>query len=214
MSSSASEIDADLVPAPPSLSDVSITEHLDAIAPRHRGRVVSCFGERWAMNHLEPFAFRIDPGLGFEVTVVVHFSSHCFTRSLKWDGRPIARIPAGELFNDGQEIRVLCEFRHSLSIEYLPRLIRELPRRAIRFARDLSQNFITVELIEGKDQAPAQHYVVFFEVSRDPKRRRRLLLKVQSAYVKEPFEPRLTNGRRVSFSTLLKATFMRRALKS
>lgn len=36
------------------------------------------------------------------------------------------------------------------------------------------------------------HYVVFFELSRDTKRKRRLVLKVQSAYLKEPFDPALS----------------------
>jgi len=166
------------------------------------------------MSHLEPFAFLIDPGLGFDVVVVVHFSSHCFTRSLKWDGRQVKTIPPGELFNDGQDVRVLCEQRHALSQKYLPRLIHELPQRLIRFARYLPQNFITTEMIGGESGSPGQHYVMFFEVSRDPKRRRRLLLKVQSAYVKELLEPRLTKGRKINFSTLLKAICTRQPLKS
>lgn len=44
--------------------------------------------------------------------------------------------------------------------------------------------------------------------------KRRLLLKVQSAYLKESLEPRLVKGRRISLSTLLKATCMRQRLKS
>jgi hypothetical protein len=68
-------------------------------------------------------------------------------------------------------------------------------------------------LIEPGANEPCQHYVMFFEVSRDPKRKRRLLLKVQSAYLKEALEPRLIKGRRVSFSTLLKAACTRQRLK-
>jgi len=195
------------------ITDVPIAEHLEAVAPGHRRRVVARCGQPWDMAHLDPFAFLIDPGLGFDIVVVVHFSSHCFTRSLKWDGRPMKTIPAGELFNDGQDIRVLCEQRHALSLMYLPQLIRELPQRPIRFARDLPQNFITSELIESDAGRPRQHYVMFFEVSRDPRRKRRLLLKVQSAYLKDALEPRLIKGRRISFATLLKATCTRQPLK-
>jgi hypothetical protein len=206
------ESDRGIAPAYPVLTEIPIAEHLEAIAPNHRRRVVTRCGQPWDLSHLDPFAFLIDPGLGFDIVVVVHFSSHCFTRSLKWDGRHVKAIPSGELFNDGQDIRVLCEQRRALSLQYLPRLIHELPRRLIRFARDLPQNFITTELIESAG-TPRQHYVMFFEVSRDPKRKRRLLLKVQSAYLKEALEPRLIKGRRISFSTLLKATCTRQQLK-
>ncbi|HEY1398694.1 hypothetical protein [Roseateles sp.] len=159
-------------------------------------------------------AFRIDPGLGFDIVVVAYFSSHCFTRSIPWDGRPRHTIPSGELFNDGQEIRVLCEERYSLSSLHLPRIIKDLPKRAIRIAREQPQNFVTVESVTGKTGASQQHYVLFFELSRDTKRKRRLILKVQSAYLKHPFDVSLTRGRKVSFAKLLKATCLRQPLRA
>lgn len=208
------QIDGGTASANAVITQIPIAEHLEAVAPAHRRRLVARCGQPWDMRHLDPFAFLIDPGLGYDIVVVVHFSSHCFTRSLKWDGRPLKTIPRGELFNDGQDIRVLCEQRHALSLKYLPRLIHELPQRLIRFARDLPQNFITTELVEDAPSSPRQHYVMFFEVSRDPKRKRRLLLKVQSAYSKESLEPRLIKGRRISFATLLRATCTRQQLKA
>ncbi|MDH0865677.1 hypothetical protein [Mitsuaria sp. GD03876] len=196
------------------ITEIPVVDHLDAVASIHRRRRVVRNGQPWDMSHLEPFAFRVDPGLGFDVVVVVYFSSHCFTRSLNWDGRSPSSIPSSELFFDGQDTRVLCEQRHALSLSHLPRLIRDLPRRVIRFARDLPQNFITVEPVDGEGGAAPRHYVVFFDISRDPKRKRRLLLKVQSAYLKESLEPRLIKGRRISLSTLLKAVCMRQRLNS
>ncbi|ANH70768.1 hypothetical protein ABE85_20720 [Mitsuaria sp. 7] len=190
-----------------------VAEHLDAVSPRNRSRVVTRFGAPWDLTHLEPMAFRIDPGLGFDIVVVAYFSSHCFTRSVSWDGRPQHMIPTGELFDDGQEIRVLCEERHSLSLMHLPRIIRELPKRAIRIAREQPQNFVTVESVNSKTGTSQQHYVLFFELSRDAKRKRRLVLKVQSAYLKHPFDASLTKGRKVSFAKLLKATCLRQPLR-
>jgi len=166
------------------------------------------------MSHLEPFALQIDPGLGFEVTVVVYFSSHCFTRSVAWDGRHLNSIPVEELFREEQDVRVLCERRYSLSLNHLPRLIKELPRRVIRIARESPQNFVTIERVDLGERVPPPHYVVFFELSRDTKRKRRLVLKVQSAYLKDPFDPALSKGRKVSFAKLLKATFLRHRLRA
>lgn len=66
----------------------------------------------------------------------------------------------------------------------------------------------------GSKNCLPPHYVVFFELSRDTKRKRRLVLKVQSAYLKEPFDPALSKGRKVSLAKLLKATFLRHRLRA
>ncbi|WP_431101595.1 hypothetical protein [Roseateles noduli] len=194
-------------------TQVPITEHLEVVRPHHQFKGVSCRGRPWDLSHLDPFAFRVDPGLGFEVTVVVVFSSHCFTHSLSRDGRARHEIPLDELFDDGREVRVLCEERFELSQRRLPALIRELRSRAIQIAREDPQNFTTSEELEAAGNQP-RHYVVFFEVFRDKKRKRRLLLHVQSAYAKELFDHRRRERRRVSILTILKATGLGRKVKA
>ncbi|WP_377157782.1 hypothetical protein ACFJIX_03500 [Roseateles sp. UC29_93] len=194
------------------VTEIPIADHLDVVRAHHRFRNVMRDGQAWDLSHLAPFAFRVDPGLGFEVTVVVAFSCHCFTRSIARDGRRRGEIPHTELFDDGREVRVLCERRYELSKRHLPELIRELRKRTIRIARDNPQNFVTTEQIEGPD-TPERQYVVFFEVTRDSKRKGRLLLQVQSAYAvdvsaHERFRPR----RRVAFFNLLKTTSLRRKI--
>lgn len=191
-------------------TEVPIAEHLEAIRPHHRFKGVARCGKAWDLSHLEPFAFRVDPGLGFEVTVVVLISCHCFTRSLARDGRSRREIPAGELFNDGREVRVLCDLRYELSRRHLPVLMRELRRRTIQFARDNPQNFVTMQPITGVSETIHQ-YVVFFDIARDPKRKGRLLLQVQSAYaVEATFREHFRLRRRITLVNLLKATTLRR----
>ncbi len=211
---SSSELESESRPTDSiAFTEVPIAEHLEAIRPHHRFKGVARCGKSWDLSHLEPFAFRVDPGLGFEVTVVVLFSCHCFTRSLARDGRSRREIPLGELFDDGRETRVLCEERFALSREHLPNLIRRLRRRAIQVARDDPQNFLTLEELEDPYGSP-RHYVVFFEVFRDIKRKRRLLLQVQSAYVKDQISYRQRERRRVSFFTILKAVGSGKRIKA
>jgi hypothetical protein len=195
-----------------SITEVPIAEHLDVVRSHHRFKNVIRGGEAWDLSHLDPFAFRMDPGLGFEVTVVVLFSCHCFTRSISRDGRRRREIPTKEMFDDGREVRVLCEQRYELSKRYLPGLIRDLRKRTIRLARDNPQNFVTTKSVDASD-AQGQHYVVFFEITRDPRQKGRLLLQVQSAYVAdvsahEPFHLR----RRIAFRNLLRLTSLRRTV--
>jgi hypothetical protein len=49
--------------------------------------------EAWDLRHLDAFALRVDPGIGFEVDVVVLFTCHCFTHSFKRDVRSPLEIP-------------------------------------------------------------------------------------------------------------------------
>jgi hypothetical protein len=194
------------------VTDIPIANHLDVVRTHHRFKNVMRCGQAWDLSHLAPFAFRVDPGLGFEVTVVVAFSCHCFTRSIARDGRRRGEIPNTELFDDGREVRVLCERRYELSKRHLPELIRELHKRTIQIARDNPQNFVTMKQIDGPD-AQEQEYVVFFEVARDNKRKGRLLLQVQSAYaVDGSTRDRFRLRRRIVFFNLLKATSLRRKI--
>jgi hypothetical protein len=209
-----STLESESLPTPDvaSVIEIPVADHLEVVRPHHRFKNVLRGGEAWDLSHLDPFAFRVDPGLGFEVTVVVVFSSHCFTRSLSRDGRRRREIPTTELFDDGREVRVLCERRYELSKRHLPELIRELRKRTIQIARDNPQNFVTTKQVEGPD-AQGQQYVVFFEVTRDNKRKGRLLLQVQSAYAIDAYaHERFRHRRRIAFLNLLKATSLRRKI--
>ncbi len=188
------------------VADLPLVDLFTDVRPHHRFKGVVRCGKPWDLSHLEPFAFRVDPGLGFDITVVVLFSCHCFTRSVARDGRPRSKIPIGEIFDDGREVRVLCEERYEQSRRFLPALIHKLHRRVIRFAREHPQNFVTIEEFDEGPARERRHYVVFLAVQRDTKRKRQLFMQVQSAYVKHPFEPWLAKGRRVSLERLLKAT--------
>jgi len=196
----------------PAITDAPMAEHLQAVRSHHRFAGVARCGVPWDLSHLEPFAFRVDPGLGFELTVVVLFSCHCFTRSLARDGRARSAIPSGELFDNGRETRVLCEERYELSRRHLPDLIKDLRKRSIQIARDHPPNYVTSVPADALASSP-RRYVVFFEVTRDNRRKGRLILQVQSGYVIEDTQPgRFRARRKISFLSLLRATALRRRI--
>lgn len=186
------------------IADIAI---IDVGAGHHRFLPVAYNGEPWDLSHLDPFAFRTDPGLGFDIDVVVLFSCHCFSHSLRRDGRAPLLIPSGEIYDDGRERRVLSEVRYRLSQRFLPALVRELPNRKIQLASD--QNFMTIEVPEER----TGHYVVFFMVERDKHRKRRMLLRVQSAYLLESLTDRQRKAGKVNFSTLLRAGYEHRKIR-
>jgi hypothetical protein len=179
-------------------------EHADAVEPRHRFPAIRFRGETWDLRHLDAFALRIDPDLGFEVDVVVLFTCHCFTHSIRRDIRAPLEIPPDEVYGDDLERRVLSKERYDLSRRFLPGLVKDLSKRTIQYAGDNSLNYFTTE-VTGSD-APGV-YAVFFEVQRDKRRKRRLLLYVQSAYRLERLTNRLAKGGKVRFTTLLRKTY-------
>jgi hypothetical protein len=189
-----------------------MASHLEVVEAHHRFSGVACFDEPWDLSHLDAFALRIDPGLGFEVDVVVLFSCHCFTQSHKRDGRLPEQVPVEERFENGRESRVLCAARYGLSRRFLPKLIKDLPTRTVQFAGADPLNFVTLEMFD-EAVGLARRYAVFFEVTRDHKRRKRLLLHVQSAYELSELTKRQAKAGKVRFTTLLKATYEGRKLK-
>jgi hypothetical protein len=193
---------ADLVP------EALIGQHSDVIERHHRFGEVTYLGTPWDLSHLDPFAMRLDPGLGYEIDVVVLFTCHCFSHSIGRDGR--AEIPAHEIFDNGQERRVLDEERYQLSRQYLPGMIRDLPGRTIQIAGSYTANFMTLEVIEAGEK---KHYAVFFEAKRDSRRKRRVLLYVQSAYLLDTLTDRKKKASKVRFHILLKAAYEGRKIK-
>ncbi len=186
-------------------TDLSLVfQHQDVVEAHHRFQDIKFHNESWDLRHLDAFALRLDPELGFEVDVVVLFTCHCFAHSMKWDGRAFAEIPSEEIFDNGIERRVLDKERYELSRKFLPRLVKELDRRQIRFAGAGATNFFVAE-----DLAPELgSYVVFFKVKRDRRRKKRMLLYVQSAYRLDRVTKRLTNARKIRFRKLLRSTFL------
>ncbi|MGH8227882.1 MAG: hypothetical protein ACREU3_08285 [Steroidobacteraceae bacterium] len=182
----------------------SAFKHQDVVGAHHRFQAVRFYGETWDMRHLDAFALKSDPGLGFEIDVVVLFTCHCFSHSMKRDDRTLTRIPPEEIFDNGIERRVLDKERYELSCRFLPQLVKDLDRRQIRFAGTHATNFFIAE-----DLAPGLgSYAIFFEVKRDRRRRRRMLLYVQSAYRLDRLTKRLGSARKIRFRKLLKSTYL------
>lgn len=186
-------------------------DHHDAVEAHHKFENLQFNGTVWDLSHLQAFAFRMDPGLEFEIDVVVLFSCHCFSNSLQKDGRELSLIPAYEIFDNGRERRVLNDERYQLSRLYLPRLIRELPQRKIQVAGKGAQNFMTFEFLDSG--LTPRRYAVFFEVERDARRKKRVLLRIQSAYVLEALTHRQQKAGKVGFKVLLKAVYEGRGIR-
>ena len=182
-----------------------MSQHDDAVEPHNRFNNIFYRGDKWDLSHLEAFALRVDPGLGFEIDVVVLFSCHCFTRAFHGDDGIAVEVPVNELFENARERRVLDEERYQLSRIHLPNLIRELPQRRIQVSGTEVQNFVTFEILNAAEEL--KRYAVFFEVEKDRRRKKRLLLRVQSAYILETLTQRLQKAGKVSFNKLLKATY-------
>ena len=179
-------------------------EHADAVEPRHRFPQILFRGETWDLRHLDAFALRVDPDLGFEVNVVVLFTCHCFTHSITRDVRTPLEISSDEIYENDVERRVLSKERYELSRRLPPKLVKDLPKRAIRYAGDNKLNYFTAEVTGTKTPGV---YAVLFEVVRDKRRKRRLLLYVQSAYRLERLTNRLAKGGKVRFATLLRKAY-------
>ncbi|AOJ25998.1 hypothetical protein [Burkholderia seminalis] len=191
--------------------EIRITETpLDAASPfpptRYRG-------EHWDLNHLRPLTFTCDLETDFDVTVLVLFSCHCFTRSFKWDGRPRDAIPDDEIYDDGRETRVLCADRYRASRQLLRDVIVGLATRRIVVADERQPNFVTVEAVAS--DGTQRVYAVFFEVSKDRIRKRRLILRVQSAYMLDGgLNRRQREARKVALRTLLRASLEGRRIRA
>ena len=110
---------------------------------KHNFSPISYFGATWDLSHLDSFAFRLDPGVGSKIDVVVIFSCHCFTHSIHKAERPRNQIPQAEIYNSQNEERVLDPQRYNLSRQFLRNLITKLPERRIIIANDDRRNYMT-----------------------------------------------------------------------
>ncbi len=183
---------------------IAMDGHHDAVPDDHRHPARQFGPDTWTFEHLEPFAIRATvelPGVGpTEFTLIVLFANHCFSRE----------IAAGEVVDeahvvmDGSVRRVLDQQRYELSLKHLPQLVHDLPNRRIKTADHSRPNFVTMELEPTHPTGEKQHYAVFFEVKKDRKRKRRAILRIQSAYVLERPSKRLLDEKPIRFHTLLK----------
>lgn len=175
-------------------------EHADLVTVRHRFENVIFRGQPWNLAHLDPIVLQHSLPDGQLVSIVVLFSCHCFSKSAAADGTS----PANELYTDGYETRHLCEIRFSLS-RTLPALIAELPTRTIKLAHPGSGNFFTLGAVD--DNGGVLTYAVFFDVERDSKRKRRMILRVQSAYPLETMSSALKKAGKVRFAVLVRRIY-------
>jgi len=192
---------------PGMMSKVSMDDHHDAVAEHHRFSGVTVGDEVWQFDHLEAFAMRVplerSPGKPIDIEIVVLFSNHCFSRGLS----PGEVVDDALTVMDGNEKRVLDKERYALSRQYLPRLILELPTRHILVADPTRPNFVTFELPPVAVGAEPVRYAVFFEVKKDSVRRRRMLLRVQSAYILDKPSKRLLKADKMRFQVILKRAY-------
>lgn len=138
---------------------------------------------------------------GSMVDVIVFFSCHCFTHKERDDHR--SAIPVAEIYNDGEETRVLDEQRYHLSRQMLPRLVQALKERHIRVLEG-GESFVTIEAI-SQVNTPV-HYLVLFTLRRDRTRKGRFLLRVKTAYVRDVLTKELRTAGKVRFHILLDKT--------
>jgi hypothetical protein len=193
---------------PASFSFGEISDHQEAVSKQNRFEPRLVGGEEWTFDHLEAFVIKmpivLPPQISATLDVVVLFSNHCFTRAL----RSMETLADDLRFDDERETRVLDEERYTLSKQHLLNIVKNLPSRKILIADASRPNYVTVEIPSAQGQEVLQ-YAVFFEVEKDKKRNKRVLLRIQSAYLLEHNTRRLQNARKINFSVLLKNAYCR-----
>lgn len=169
-------------------------------------------GDVWDLSHLKPFAIRVELEPELHADVVVLFSCHCFTSSVARDLRKKHEIPSNEIFDDGRESRVLDPVRYRLSKNHLVPLVKSLPKQKIIVANDVQQNLMTWEILTADGESLI--YAIFFELDKDRTRKRRLILRVQSAYHLEAgLSKRQKGAKKVGWLTLLRAAHEGRKIR-
>lgn len=186
-----------------------IHQHNDVVKP-HRFSKVIYQGTEWDLSHIEPFAFREEIRPDLVIDVVVLFSCHCFTHGLDKDPRDA--VPDAEIYMDGTVCRVLNPQRWQLSREKLPGLVQRLRTSHIKVLGKPNENYATFSAMDQNGAAVT--YVVFFTVKKDNVRKKRLIMRVQSAYAIDSLTKRLQNAGKVNLAVLLRATYEGRTIKA
>lgn len=181
--------------------------HQDVVSDEHQFAEVAMGTEVWPLDHLAAFAMRVSleltPGKPIDIDVVVLFSNHCFSRELE----PGEVVEQAHVIMDGNKKRVLDKERYALSCQYLPALILDLPTRHILVADPSRPNYVTYELPQAIDGVKPDRYAVFFEVTKDRVRRKRMVLRVQSAYILRKPNKRLLKADKMRFQTIMKRAY-------
>ncbi len=182
----------------------TIADHHDAVTDDHKHSPRSFGEETWTFDHLKAFVMKISveqtPKNIVELDVVVLFSNHCFSRVMK-----VGEVVDESLIvMDGNIQRVLDQQRYKLSLKYLPQLARDLEMRLIRIADESRPNFVTFELEPTNAGEEPMYYAMFFEVKKDRLRKRRMILRVQSAYILENPSRRQLEAKKMRFHIILK----------
>ena len=180
--------------------------------PTQRFPEITYCGVQWDLSHLDSFTFKADLGLGSDITILVLFSCHCFTHSFQRDERPRHGIPIHEIYFDGRERRILNPQRYELSRRFLRNIVSNLSNRRITVANEKLPNFVTIESVNT--DGTTSLYAIFFEVKKDKSRKRRLVLRIQSAYLLDSgLTSRQTKGGKIAFETLLRATYLGKSIR-
>lgn len=168
-------------------------------------------GQPWDLSHLDSYGFYHDGPDGEPLTVVVVFSCHCFTREPTKIELVQNSIPSEDWYDDGKERRVLDVERYQLSRQYLPGMIQTLGSRHIVIGDENRRqgNFVTIEVQTANGNTG--YYSLFFEVTKQKKRR--LILRVQTAYVRTAIPKREKEAKPVKLKTLLNRTFEGKKIK-
>lgn len=188
------------------MSDITLddlpAQHVELVA-NFRFKETVYNGVAWDFQHLKPFAFReeIEPGL--EVDVVVFFSCHCFTHGHDKDIRP--SVPKEEIYLDGSVRRVLNPERYELSRRFMPQLVQQLKSRQIRVLGGALNNYATFEVTEIGGATGI--YAVFFDVRKDRARKKRLILRIESAYAIDSMTRKQKDAKKVRLQILLKSVY-------
>ena len=184
-----------------------IDDHQEVVAKHHRfaSRVVD--GMEWDFAHLEAFVLKVPvtlpPNVETTIDVVVLFSNHCFTRAIY----PNETLEQNWLFEDDREVRALDKERYDLSKMHLLTIVKQLPLRRILVADPSRPNYVTIEIPHSEQQV-TQQYAVFFELERDKIRQKRVLLRIQSAYILEQTTKRLQQAEKINFRVLLRKAYL------
>lgn len=184
--------------------------HQDAVESHHKYQNIQFQGVTWDLSHLKRFVLSFDPGIGFDLMIVVLFSCHCFSRALSSQDKEVVIFSKESLYDDGRELRILDESRYQLSRKFLPGMLYQFIDRRIQVLP--TGNFLTFETYTAMETE--EKYAVFFDIKKDPFKRKRLLLRVQSAYGLERFTARQLKAKKVRFSTLIKSVFESRPIQA
>lgn len=192
----------------PPLSFGVIDDHQEVVSKHYRFQPRLVDGLEWDFAHLEAFVLKVTitlpPNVVTTIDVVVLFSNHCFTRAMY----PNETVKQSWLFQDDRETRALDIERYDLSKQHLLTIVKQLPLRRILIADPSRPNYVTIEIPHSMDQAP-QQYAVFFEIERDKLRQKRVLLRIQSAYILEQKTKRLQQAEKINFSVLLRKAYLK-----